>query len=142
MTNAEIIGYIVLPALLVLCFMMLVLSSQIFVTESVDKPDLRPRAPHVPRHRVDDFDDVTTIIDLETFNAMEQWPVLGRRGAQSPIRQTPVHSEWHPVIGARRIDTFIMLMQTNTAQYLFARRPNDQLDTTRPQFIRNYMVAQ
>ena len=90
------------------------------------------RRPHRPRH-LDTADTRPGVITPE----MERWPATGRRAVTSLVRHIPVASDWRPVTGSTRI----ALLETPTAEYLFARRPKDQLNTTTPRFIRAYMYA-
>lgn len=85
---------------------------------------------HRPRHL--DPDDITdTVIGPE----MDQWPSTGRRGVTSPVRHIPVTNDWKPVMGAVRI----ALLETHTAEYMFVKKPKDQLNVAR--FVRSYVFT-
>lgn len=86
-------------------------------------------AEYKPRRYADDDD----IVVLDTDD-MEGWETTGRRGLDSPVRHQPVPDHWMPPIGDMRI----LLLQTPTAEYLWARKPKDQLQT---RMVRPYMNA-
>ena len=85
---------------------------------------------HVPRHNADLLEDPITVMHYDLESARQ----VGRRGAESPARNMPVSHDWRPCSGELRI----ALLETRTAEYLFARKPKDQLDTARTQFVRSY----
>jgi hypothetical protein len=95
--------------------------------------------PYVPRHARSDA-DILAMLDFETAVMLDDAyyikPVsLGRHGMESPVRNEPVQPEWAPPVGGIRI----ALLDTPTAEYLFARKPKDQLNVAR--FVRSYTVA-
>lgn len=94
-------------------------------------------AEHRPRHnRI--IDDVYDIIDTEETvilnGTLETWESVGRRAADSPVRHAPVPATWMPPIGEMRIAA----LSTATAEYLFVRKPKDQLQ---PRLVRSYMTS-
>jgi len=100
---------------------------QISHSEGVLTAEYKPR-----RYRDDntvDEDDSTIILD----GTIETWESYGRRGADSPVRHLPVPSDWMPPLGNVRI----AILETPTAEYLFARKPKDQLTT---RIVRGYMT--
>ena len=93
-------------------------------------------AEHQPKHSriIDDVYDAigddTVILD----GTIETWESVGRRAVDSPVRHVPVPPSWMPPIG----DIRITLLQTPTAEYLWARKPHDQLT---PRVVRPYMLT-
>lgn len=91
---------------------------------------------HQPKHsRI--IDDVNDAIGNDTVvlpGMMEMWESVGRRAVDSPVRHQRVHDYWMPPIG----DIRITLLQTPTAEYLFARKSKDQLQ---PRMVRPYMLT-
>lgn len=92
---------------------------------------------HRPKHSriIDDVydaigNDDTIILD----GTIETWESYGRRSADSPVRHQPVPSDWMPPVG----NVLIKILSTPTAEYLFARKPKDQLQ---PRLVRPYMMA-
>lgn len=152
MTNAELYTYLTAIPAVAICAILLV-GIGLLVTRAeraqlipehstVDRYWYRQRPvgegptealrAHRPRHL--DAEDITP---SATGPEMEQWPTVGRRSVTSPVRHLPVSDDWTPVMGALRI----ALLETHTAEYLFVRKPHDQLNTTTPRFIRSYMYA-
>lgn len=96
---------------------------------------------HEPRHLDDDAPSgehtgTLSIMEPRSEEIMS-WPQVGRRGLESIVRHTTVTENWCPYIG----DPRVALLETRTAEYLFARRPKDQLDTGRTQFIRSFSYS-
>lgn len=96
----------------------------------VDRAEGVLHREHRPRHAISIDDEDTQIIgdDLESYES------FGRRSADSPVRYAIVPSDWCPPIG----DIRIAILETPTAEYLFARKPKDQLT---PRIVRGYMTA-
>ena len=91
-----------------------------------------------PRHArpVDDEDTVV----IETGLDLEAYECVGRRGADSPVRHQLVPQDWMPPVG----DIRVALLTTPTAEYLFARKPKDQLSIeaqVQPRMVRGYMTS-
>lgn len=84
-----------------------------------------------PRHAAPVDDEDTIVLDID---GMETWESVGRRAEDSPVRHTQVPQDWRPPIGSLRI----AILETPTAEYLFARKPKDQLV---PRVVRPYMTG-
>lgn len=97
--------------------------------EQLDRPEGVLTVEHAPRHYADDDD--TIILNI---SEMEAWESVGRRAVDSPVRHAPVDALWMPPIS----DIRIALLTTPTAEYLFARKPHDQLS---PRIVRPYMLT-
>jgi hypothetical protein len=119
-------------AILALVGALLWIASLVAVTEFVDPP-------YVARHARSD-EEILSMLEFETtvdlFTLTAEPISVGRHARESLVKVMPVDSEWAPPIG----DVRIALLETPTAEYLFARRPKDQLDTSR--LVRAYAYSE
>ena len=114
--------------ILALALLLLIVIAQVTKEEYVDPP-------YVPRHLRTDGDILAELDFDVTVELTDAWhnPIsLGRRAVGSPVRHVPVARDWMPYIGTSRI---VAILETPTAEYLFARNPKDQLSTTRTQYV-------
>lgn len=105
--------------------------------EQIDHSEGVLTAEHRPRHsRVLDtvYDAIEGQDACIVDGTIETWESFGRRGLDSPVRHQKVDDDWMPPLGNIRI----ALLRTPTAEYLFARKPKDQLQ---PRLVRGYMVS-
>jgi hypothetical protein len=128
MWTFETISYVVGIPSVIFCVLML---AGIAIT--ISSPRTSESRFHVPRHAADEMHDPTHVMgaDIEAFIQ------VGRHGLSSLVRYTRVASDWNPIMGSVRI----ALLETHTAEYLFARKPKDQLNTERVQFVRAYAYS-
>lgn len=130
MTELEALTYFAAPSIVVAFGIILILIAQIFTPEYVEKePTILHVAQHLPAP-VSDDGDLTFELTVDLYD-MESYPQMGRRGVASIVRQQRVTDDWYPPIASVRI----ALLETMTAEYLFVRKPKDQLDTTRTQYV-------
>jgi hypothetical protein len=115
-------------AVLALAGLLLYILLLVTVYEPVDPP-------YVPRHLKSDYDILAELdfeITQELTTEFLATPVsVGRHAISSPVRHVMVPPNWAPPIGNIRIT----LLETPTAEYLFARKPKDQLSLTRTQYV-------
>lgn len=137
MTYIETISFIAAPSVIILFGMILILISLIFTP---DRMEYIP--PHTSQHTaIIDPDNEDTVIvhraEYLVFEDFHQYPQMGRRGLESAVRNMRVPTSWRPPVGNVRI----ALLETQTAEYLFARKPKDQLRTDRTHRVHRALSA-
>lgn len=121
-------------AILALAGLLLLVLAMVTKEEYVDPP-------YVPRHlkmQSDILADLDFEVAIELTTEVLATPVtIGRRAIGSPVRHMPVSCDWVPPVGHVRI----AILDTPTGEYLFVRRPKDQLNTRRTRYVDSYVTA-